>query len=201
MLEIPAWILKILQGMGLTGAIIALLLMALGGAISSIALLLRHAAKVYKYRLEERDRLLEALNKSSGVLADLLEVTKDRNEIVQEQANLIKAQSTAFEILRVTIIGQFESIKQNHNISTDNHKAVASSVAAIADALRVVNQMTVDNRIAGSDNFSSMRQLLQDMRTSLHDGINVKHEALLTEFRTRLAQICRGEPKRIKRDA
>jgi hypothetical protein len=185
----PEWLVKILQGMGVDGAIIFVLLTLLSGAITTIVILLRHANKVYGYRLAERDKLNEALNNTAKVLAENLKVTEERNELTAEQAELLHKQTVEFVILKTTILAQFETIKDNHHAAMDNYKASVEVVSKLADALRVIQDMVLNNRAAVSDQFSNLRQQLQDAREALHTGHGVKHDAVITEMRRLIGDV------------
>lgn len=123
-----------LKGLGLPGAIIIVLMavaITLGGVIFAMW---KHSNKVYGYRLQERDTLNKALTDSSKVLADMQQATEERNDLTQDQADLLNKQSAAFEVLKVTILAQYDTIKSNDLV-------VAQTVTAMAEAIRVLTSI------------------------------------------------------------
>lgn len=192
----PEWLVKVLEGMGVHGAIIFVLLTYATAATTTIGLLIRHASKVYKYRLEERDRVLAALNKSADAVNAMAEATEERNDLTEDQAELIKAQSIAFEHLRVTIVAQFETIKQNHGVAMDNFGTSSRVVGSIADALRTVHGLIMENRSYVADHVNGVRVLVQDTRSALESNQNARSDALLAELRRSLTDVTVVQRKR-----
>lgn len=187
----PEWISAILKELGLAGAIIFVLMGVVTGMAEIIRRLIAHANKVYGYRLAERDTLNKALTDTAKVLGDMLEATKDRNDLTQDQAELIQKQSQAFEVLKVTILGQYENIK-------DNNHVVAMAVTAMADAIRVLTSMVSDNRNVAANQLTELKQAISGSAAEIREYIRVANQAQITEIRTALGvdvTVIRRRPK------
>lgn len=163
---IPDWISKILESMGTPGAIIFVLMsviVVLGGVIRVMYL---QANKVYGYRLAERDTLKDALASASNVLQDVLKATEDRNELTQELGDLIAKQSAAFELLKVTILSEYASIRENHT-------AITQAVTVMADSLRTLTSMVTDHRNLGGVQVTDIKQAITASTQSIVTAMNV----------------------------
>lgn len=194
---LPDWLVKILQGMGVEGAIIFVLLTMLSGAITTIVILLKHSNKVYGYRLEERDKLNEVLSNTARVLGDILKVTEERNQLTSEQADLLREQTVEFVVLKATVLGQFEAIKNNHAHAMDTYKASVEAVSKMADALRVIHDLVLNNRQSVAEHIQSVRQQLADAREALHQGHATRTESLVAELRRLLGDVTVIKRRRI----
>jgi len=138
---LPEWLHKILADLGLPGAIIFVLLLTVIGLVAYIKSMQAKADKVYGYRLTERDTLNTALTNTAKVLADMLEATEDRNDLTQEQAELIQKQAMAFELLKATILAQYDNIKEYNS-------AASQAVQAMAAAIRTLTEIVRENKHA-----------------------------------------------------
>jgi len=179
---LPAWIEKILEGMGIAGAIIFVQFAANVGLIAFCRYLLVQANKVYGFRLAERDALINAMNNTSKVLADMLKVTEERNELTEEQARLIEKQSQAFELLKVTILAQYDSIRDHNNAS-------AMAVAAMADAIRQLSHMVVENRHIATGHVQAVNAAIGELSVNLRGAIQSASQSQITEMRNLLGHV------------
>lgn len=179
---IPEWISKILESRGLEGAIIFVLLAALVAAVAYIRTLQGKADKVYGFRLAERDTLNKALTDTAKVLSDMLKVTEDRNDLTEEQARLIEKQAQAFELLKVTIIAQYDSIK-------DHNHASAMAVGAMADAIRQLSTMVVENRMIAQGHVTAVNGAIGELSLALRNTIQASSQAQITEMRNLLGLV------------
>jgi hypothetical protein len=128
-----------LKGLGLPGAIIIVLMAVVTVMGTAIGFMWKHSNKVYGYRLAERDVLNKALTDASAVLAGLLKASEERNDLTEELASLIEKQGAAFELLKVTVLAQYDTIKSNQAVA-------AQAVASLADAVRQLTSMVQENR-------------------------------------------------------
>jgi hypothetical protein len=162
----PAWVVDILKGMGLAGAIIFVLMgviVVLGGVIRVMYL---HANKVYGYRLAERDTLKDALANASHVLEAVLEATKDRNELTKELAKLIAEQSAAFELLKVTVMSEYASIREYNSVMTQ-------AVATQAESLRQLTSLVTDHKNVGGVQVTDLKQSIIAAQQSIITALNM----------------------------
>jgi len=173
----PEWITHLLKEMGVPGGIIFVLMSVVGIESEIIRRLIAHASKVYGYRLTERDTLNKALTDTAKVLADMLEATKDRNDLTEDQAELIAKQSAAFELLKVTILAQYENIK-------DNNHVVAQSVSAMAEAIRSLSAMVVDNRNTTAHQVTELKAAVANATAEIREAVRVANQAQIVEIRT-----------------
>lgn len=188
---IPEWVEHILESLGLPGVVIFFLLLAVLGLVAYIKNLQTKADKVYGYRLAERDTLNKALTDTAKVLEDVLEQVEERNLLTEQQAELITKQAQAFEILKVTILSQYDNIH-------DYNRASASAVTAMADAIRTLTAMVVENRTIAQAHVLSVNASMNDLKTELCKVINAASAAQITELRTLLGNVTRIEHRRRK---
>jgi len=173
----PEWIVGLLKEMGIEGGIIFVLMGVVTIMAEVIRRLLQHASKVYSYRLTERDTLNKALTDTARVLADMLEATRDRNDLTEDQADLIAKQSQAFEVLKVTILGQYDNIRSNNT-------AVAQSVTAMAEAIRALTSLVNDNRGIAINQVTDVKQAVSAAVSEIKESIRIANQAQITEIRT-----------------
>ena len=174
---IPEWINAELKNLGLAGGVIFVLLGTITIMAEIIRRLVSHIAKVTGYRLTERDTLNKALTDTAKVLGDMLDATKDRNDLTEEQADLIAKQSVAFELLKVTVLAQYENIK-------DNNHVVAQSVSAMAEAIRVLNAMVIDNRNTTAHQVTELKTAISGATSEIREAVRVANQAQIIEIRT-----------------
>lgn len=172
----PEWILKLLEGAGIYGAIIFVLLTALIGAIAYIKSLHTKADKIYGYRLTERDTLNKALTDTAKVLADMLEATKDRNDLTEDQADLIAKQAMAFELLKVTVLGQYDNIR-------DYNTAAANAVSAMAQAIRTLTEIVQENRHVYANYIGDLKTLIAMTGNEVKEAIRLASKAQVDDVR------------------
>lgn len=178
---IPEWIVKMLEGMGVPGGIIFVLLTAVISLVAYVRSMQTKADKIYGYRLQERDTLNKALTDAAKVLADTLKVTEERNELTEDQARLIEKQAQAFELLKVTVLAQYDSIK-DHNATT------AAVITAMADAIRALTSMTMENRTIALGHVNDVRRSVDDMSRELQVSISKSSQSQIVELRSLLGQ-------------
>lgn len=185
----PAWIEKILESMGIAGAIIFVLLLAVSGLVAYIKSLHTKADKVYGYRLAERDTLNKTLSDTAKVLEDVLEQVEERNVLTEQQAELIAKQAQAFELLKVTVISQYDHLREHNNGS-------AQVVASMADAIRTLSSMVIENRAIAQQHVTSVNGSLNDLKTELIKAVREASDAQIREMRTLLGDVTRIEHRR-----
>lgn len=185
----PEWILKILEGMGLPGAIIFVLLLTIAALVAYIKSMQAKADKVYGYRLGERDTLGKTLSDTAQVLQGVLEATDERNEITEEQADLIQKQAQAFELLKVTILAQYDNIR-------DHNTAASMAVTAMAEAIRQLSSMIVENRSISTMHVTNVQGTMNALQTELVRAVRESGDATVRELRTLLGGVTRIEHRK-----
>lgn len=159
-MQLPEFVLKALAEMGVPGAIIFVLLSVIGAMGTIIVAQWKHSNKVYGYRLTERDTLNKALNDSTSALHDMLKVQEERNEITEDQAELISKQTAAFEILRIMLLAQYENTEKNVG-------RLSQAVEAISNSLRTINTMMLEEKGATSNRMTELKQAMVSNNQSL----------------------------------
>jgi hypothetical protein len=183
---LPEWVTKILGDMGFPGVVIFMEFMVCAGLVAYIKSLQNKADKVYGYRLAERDTLNKTLSDTAGVLRDMLKVTEERNELTEEQAKLIAQQAHAFELLKVTILAQYENIK-------DHNDASAMAVTAMADAIRQLTTIVTENRTIAQGHVQDVRATMnaqgEELRKVLRECSDAQIKALREQGEQSLSAI------------
>jgi hypothetical protein len=132
-------VLRALSGMGVDGAIISVLLLTITGLLGVIKVQWNNDRKVYGYRLQERDTLRDALNSAAKVLEEHVKAARERNELTEEQADLIEKQVHSFELLKVTVVSHYDNIKEHNSTASQ-------AVTSMSDAIRTLISMVQENR-------------------------------------------------------
>lgn len=132
-----------LAGMGTAGAIIFVLISTVIGLAGVIALLLRHSAKVYGYRLSERDTLKDALHESKTTMREMLEGMQERNEVTAELSDVISGHTAAFNSLKEKIELHYGVMREDNHRSEQVITAISGSLRAVADAVADVKTAVV----------------------------------------------------------
>jgi hypothetical protein len=179
---LPEWIGKLLVEMGIAGAIIFILLTTVVALVAYIKSMQAKADKIYGFRLTERDNLIKALNDSSKVLEDVLSATEERNDLTAEQAELLVKQSQAFEILKVTILSQYDNIR-------DHHHTNAQVVSAMAESLRALSSMVLENRTVAQGHVNDVKHVLQNQMAEMRETIKNASQSQIVEMRRLLDQV------------
>jgi len=175
----PEWIVKILEGMGLAGAIIFVLMMAVAGLVAYVKSMQTKADKVYGYRLAERDTLNKALTDAAQVLKDMLDATRDRNDLTEEQGELISKQIYAFELLKASVVGQYENIREHQ-------MAASQAVTAMADAIRQLSSMVSDNKNNYGLMLGQILNRLDGLENNVKAAVGAGAQAVAADFRQQL---------------
>lgn len=162
----PDFVIRILESMGVAGAIIFVLMSVIGVLAGVIRVMYNHSNKVYGYRLAERDTLKDALANASNVLANVLKATEDRNDLTQELGDLIAKQSAAFELLKVTVLAEYTSIRENHT-------AITQAVTSQAQSLRELTSMVTDHRNLGNIQVTEIKQAITASTQAIVTAINL----------------------------
>jgi hypothetical protein len=164
-----------LSGMGVSGAIISVLMAVIVLLAGVIGIMYRQANKVYGYRLAERDTLMGALNDSKTAMREMIEATKDRNEVTEQLSDLISKQTSAFATLELTVNNHYTNLMQQQ-------QRLELVVSSTADALRVltgimrdvrsqVTSVGSDLKLALSTSFSSFSTEMRGLVTSAIEGL------------------------------
>ena len=191
---LPHWIEKLIEGMGVPGGIIFVLLLTVSGLVAYVKSLQTKADKVYGYRLEERDTLNKALTDTAKVLEDVLEQVEERNELTSEQAELIQKQSAAFELLKVTVVAQYDNIK-------DHNAASAMAITAMAEAIRTLSSLVIENRAIAKEHVTTVNGAMNNLQTALVNEVRALADLQIKEMRIALWNLTRAARKRKKRVA
>lgn len=188
---IPDWVTKILEGLGLPGVIIFFLLLTVAGLVAYVRTLHTKADKVYGYRLAERDTLNKTLTDTAKVLEDLVDQAEERNSLTTQQAELISKQAQAFELLKVTILSQYDNIRDHNNTAT-------TAVASMAEAIRTMSAMLIENRAIAQGHVTSVNGSLNDLKNDLVKAVRECSDSQIKEMRTLLGNVTRIEHRRRK---
>jgi hypothetical protein len=188
---IPAWVEKSLEGMGVPGAIIFVLLLTVLGLVAYIRSMQAKADKIYGYRLAERDTLNKTLTDTAKVLEGVLHQVEERNELTAEQAELIAKQAQAFEILKVTILSQYDNIHEHS-------RATVAAVAAMAESIRTLSSMVIENRTIAQGHVLVVNGTLNDLKTEVIKAVRDASDGHIKEMRTLLGNVTRIENRRRK---
>jgi len=148
-----------IKSLGVAGAIISVLMGVIVVMAGVIAAMWRHSNKVYGYRLAERDTLKDALNDSKVVLRDMLDATKDRNEITEELSELIAKQSVAFLSLEQKVDHHYAMLK-------DSQERLTMVMSALPESIRTMASQLGDMRTA-------MSLSMADLKNSLASAMGV----------------------------
>jgi hypothetical protein len=189
---LPGWIEKSLEGMGIAGGIIFVLLLTISGLIAYIRTLHTKADKVYGYRLAERDTLNKTLSDTAKVLEDVLEQVEERNALTEQQAELISKQAQAFELLKVTILSQYDNIR-------DHNTASSQAVAAMAEAIRTLSMMIIENRSIAQTHVTNVNVSLNNLQTELVKSVRDCSAEQIKEMRQLLGNVARAARRRKKK--
>jgi hypothetical protein len=178
----PDWIIRILEGMGVPGAIIFVLL----GTIAVLSVYIKQmqgkADKVYGYRLTERDTLNKVLGDTANVIAGIIKANEERNDLTEEQAILIREQAHAFELLKATVLSQYDNIK-------DHNGAITQTIVAMAEAIRTLTSMILENRTIAQAHVLDVKAQLGAMDTGIRNAIASASQAQLVEMRSLFGQV------------
>lgn len=188
---LPDWIVRMLEGMGIPGAIIFVLLLAVSGLVAYVKSLQGKADKIYGYRLAERDTLNKTLSDTAKVLEDVLQQVEERNELTEAQAELIMKQAQAFEILKVTILSQYDNIHEHS-------RASVAAVSAMAESIRTLSSMVIENRTIAQGHVLTVNASLNDLKTELVKAVRDASDKHLTEMNKLLGNVTRIEHRRRK---
>lgn len=186
---LPEWIIKTLEGMGIAGAIIFVLLSAVFGLVIYVKQMQAKADKVYGYRLAERDTLNKVLTDTANVIAGILKSDQARNDLTEEQAVLIREQAHAFELLKTTVHAQYDNIK-------DHNTAMAMTIGAMAEAIRVLNSLMLENRTIATAHVLDVKGILAVSETNIKGAISAASQAQLVEMRSLLGMVTTVHRKR-----
>jgi hypothetical protein len=177
----PDWMVRLLEGMGVPGGIIFVLLSTVVALVAYIKSMQAKADKIYGYRLTERDSLNKALTDAGKAISDLTSATEDRNELTEEQARLLEKQAQAFELLKVTVLAQYDSIK-------DHNAAASAAVTAMAESIRALTSIVLENRTIAMSHVNDVRKTVDDMSRSVSDAIKLSAQTQIVEMRMLLGQ-------------
>lgn len=179
LLMLPAWIEKTLESAGILGAIIFVLLFTIAALVAYIKQIQGKADKVYGYRLAERDTLNKALSEAAEVIRTVVETTKERNALTNEQAELLEKQMHAFELLKASIIAQYDGIK-------DISHATSSAVQAMAEAVRTLTAQISENKYAYTLLISEVRKQIDDSHHETQKEVADHAQRVVNDIRSQL---------------
>lgn len=179
---VPEWIVKILEGMGIAGAIIFVLLATVAGLVAYVKTLQGKADKVYGYRLAERDTLNKVLGDTAKVIEGIIRANEDRNDLTEEQALLLREQAHAFELLKTTVLAQYDNIK-------DHNTATALTIASMAEAIRTLTAMILENRTIATAHVLDVKAILNETQASIKKAVTDASQAQMVEMRSLLGGV------------
>lgn len=132
---------EVLQSMGVAGAIITVLMSAVGALSTAIILMYRKANDVNAARLKERDLLTSTLIDSNNTMRGMLEAMQERNDVTDQLAQAISNQSSQAHL-------SSERVKMQYDVMREDHARMAVVVGSLAEAVRTISQTTVETRNA-----------------------------------------------------
>lgn len=176
---IPEWIVKILETGGVWGAIVFVLLSTVIAETLYIRSMQARADKVYGYRLAERDTLNKVLTDTAKVIEGIIKANEERNDLTEEQALLLREQAHAFELLKTTVLAQYDNIK-------DHNTAMALTIGAMAEAIRTLNSMLLENRTIATAHVLDVKGILAASEKAIKDAIASASQSQLVEMRSLL---------------
>jgi ABC-type multidrug transport system fused ATPase/permease subunit len=177
---LPDWIEKILIGMGVAGAVIFILMVVIVFLVGKIVSMQKQADKIYGFRLQERDRYNETVTGATTVLRDMLKSQEERNELIEEQAKLIERQSQGFEILKITVLAQYDTIR-------DHNGVMAATIGSMAEAIRTLTMMVAENRQIAAGHVNDVNRAINDLSQNLRGAMTTSTQAHLVELRSLLS--------------
>lgn len=173
----PEWAAKILADMGFSGVVIFVQFAAIMGLVTYIKSMQAKADKVYGYRLSERDTLNKVLSDTAKVIEGIVKANDERNDLTEEQAVLIREQAHAFELLKTTILAQYDNIK-------DHNGSMGQIITAMAEAIRTLNSMLLENRTIAQSHVLDVKVLLGALETNIKQAVSTASQSQLVEMRS-----------------
>lgn len=115
---------------GAAAAFIGMMGTAIVTLAGAVAIQWKQAAKVYGYRLAERDTLKDALNGATKAQEAATKVAEERNRVTADLADAIRDQTSTFEKLLQRIDFQYENMREQ---ARDHHRSMDDQVKAITE--------------------------------------------------------------------
>jgi len=173
MVEEGAVVAQTLQGMGIEGAIISVLMGTITLLSTVIVVQYKHNNKVYGYRLAERDTLTKALSESTSAQLSLMKATEEYSDITSNLSLVIERQSVSFASLN-------ERIKTQYDVLKDENARMSLVIDAMGSSLRTLSAQVTDiqrmipNCVGDVKNFvgDANRTLLVELSKVVGNGLN-----------------------------
>jgi hypothetical protein len=178
----PEWVIEILKGLGGAGAVIFVLMLTVTGLVAYVKSLHAKADKVYGYRLAERDTYNKTLTDTAKVLEGIIRVSEERNQINEEQADLILKQSHALDLLKTSVVSQYDNIR-------DHNSASSQTVGALAEAVRSLTMMVAENRNIAQAHVNAVNKSIGEMGTDVSKAITTASQSQMVEMRSLLGHV------------
>lgn len=137
MVQEGALVNEALQGMGIQGAIISVLMGTITILAGVIVVQYKHNNKVYGYRLTERDTLNKALTDSTNAQLALMKAVEEYGDITSGLSTVVERQSVAFNSLS-------ERVKTQYDVIKDENSRILIVIDAISASLRVIAGQVTD---------------------------------------------------------
>lgn len=188
---LPEWAIKILVGLGFPGLFIFLETILIIGLFAYVKKLHTSADEIYGFRLAERDTAYKSQSETARVLEGVLKATEERNELTEQQAELLEKQAQAFELMKVTILHQYETIH-------DTGKANAIVVTAMAESIRTLSTMVTENRTIAQGHVISVIAHVDELRNDLVKAVRDAQDKMAADLRNTLGNVTRSKRPRGK---
>lgn len=133
------WIVDILKGYGLAGAVIFALVLVVIAQRQTIKEKDARIDAFHAQRAAEREKLVELLAGANAAQHMTAQATTDRNDIMDELASAIIAQANASDRLNDRVAGQAEMFKEKFN-------DVRHVIDATGESYRVLNGLVTEIR-------------------------------------------------------
>ncbi|WP_454629499.1 hypothetical protein [Bradyrhizobium cenepequi] len=128
-----------LSGMGIAGAVIAVLLTSISGCLAAIVYLFSQNNKLHLERRVETNAVVKLIESNNAALSKVADSTDERNKVTQELAEAIKVQAQAFEMVN-------QRIEFYHEGNIEKLKDLATAFGAHAEAVRANTGMVTEVR-------------------------------------------------------
>lgn len=135
-----------LAGLGPSGIFISMMATAITALGSAVAVQWKQAAKVYGYRLAERDTLRDALNGNTKAVENFTRASEERNRVTEELADAIVKLAAAFDRQNDRLVLQHEVMKDQGRNQSHSIDDMIKAIGSMADAVRVNTGMVTDVR-------------------------------------------------------
>lgn len=131
---------------GVASAIIGMMATAIMGLSTANVVQWKQAAKVYGFRLAERDTLRDALNASTNALQAATKAAEERNRVIADLADAVRDMAATFEKLHERLGYQHEHMREQQRDHARSMDDAATAIGALSNSLQVNTGVVTDIR-------------------------------------------------------